>query len=65
MKDRDTVLEVGLLVLLVSLLAGAALALVGRGVGAAGRIRREALPSPDVGSVSAERHQNIGGAAAR
>jgi len=65
MNDRETVLEVGLLVLLLSLLGGAGLALAGRSTGAAGRIRREALPPPDVGSVSAERHQNIGGVAAR
>ncbi|MEO6796688.1 MAG: hypothetical protein ABI401_03550 [Candidatus Dormibacter sp.] len=65
MKDRETVLEVGLLVLLLSLLGGAVLALVGRGVGAAGQTRRRSLPPPSAGTVSHDLHQNVSGAAAR
>jgi hypothetical protein len=65
MKDRETVLEIGMLVFLLSLLGGAALALAGRGVGQAGRARQNALPPPSPGSISPGRHENVGGAAAR
>ncbi|MDQ6944696.1 MAG: hypothetical protein M3256_00160 [Actinomycetota bacterium] len=65
MKDRETVLEIGLLVFLLSLLGGAALALAGRGAAGAGHARRHALPPPPPGSISPGRHENIGGAAAR
>ncbi len=65
MKDRETVIEIGLLVFLLSLLGGAALALAGRGVGGASQARRHSLPPPAPGSVSPGRHDNVGGAAAR
>jgi len=64
-SDRENLLEIGMAVLLMSLLGGVGLALAGRAAGRRRQTRQQLLPAPEPGSVSPEHHQNIAGAAAR
>jgi hypothetical protein len=57
--DRELVLEIGLAAAGLSILIGLALLLLGRVSGDRRRSSRHAKSPPSVGSVPAERHQNL------
>ncbi len=63
--DRESMLELGMLVLFALLGIGAAALIVGQGGGAAVRRHKQAEPAPARGDVPVERHRNVGTVASR
>jgi len=63
--NAETWLEVGVAAFSVALVAAIAVLVLGRWQGAASRRRRYDEAPPRSGAVAAERHRNVGAAAAR
>ncbi len=63
--DREMFLEAGLAIFGALLLAAIGVLIAGRVGGGAERARRHAQPAPGRGSVTPERHRNIGTVASR
>ncbi len=64
-RDQETWLEIGLLVLGLGILAGIVVVMYGRARGGTRQGERRAQNPPAAGSLSGERHQNIQTVAAR
>ena len=65
MKDRETALEIGLILLAAGLVAAAGVLVFGRASGGAHRGARHHESAPERGSIGAERHQNTSTVSAR
>ncbi len=65
MKDQETFLELGLVMLIVGLAAAASFWVAGRALGRGRHSRGRAAAPPAAGTVAAIRHQHIGSVAAR
>jgi len=63
--DRETYLEIGLVIFGGVVLGGIAIWLVGQSVNEVGRMLRHAKPPPSTGSIPPERHQNISAVSTR
>ena len=65
MKEPERWLELGILTLLATIVAGGGIAIAGQAAQSAARRRRHALPAPDAGSMPNHAHRNIASPAAR
>lgn len=63
--SRETMLEIGLVGFLLSLIVGAVMLLGGRIAGGATRSSKKSAPPPGAGEVDSGRHRNIANSPAR
>ncbi len=63
--DREMLLEAGVVLFVVGLIFGGGVLLLGQGVGSVRHKKRKAIQAPAAGSISHQRHQNIGTVSAR
>jgi hypothetical protein len=65
LRDQEALLELGLVLLVAGLAAGASFWLAGRAWGHGWHARRHAAGAPPAGKIAPIRHQHIGSVAAR